>query len=138
MNIEKISFNGIDYAILLRKDLRVEKSIFFTEPDNPLQLGIIKHQAGYIENPHIHKKAEVFPNIQQVLYITKGIVAIDFFNNDGKKLGETILKEGDTILLMFGGHAIRVIEDLECLTVKQGPYAGIEEDKIDLIQGDRR
>lgn len=136
MNIEKISFNGIDYAIVLRKDLHVEKSIFFTKPDNPMQLGIIKHQTGYIENPHIHKKPEVFPDIQQVLYITKGVVAVDFFDSDGKKTGETTLEQGDTILLMYGGHAIRVIEDLECLTVKQGPYAGIEEDKIDLIQRD--
>jgi len=138
MDVERISFNGIDYAIVLKKGLLVEKSIFFTKPENPMQLGIIKHEAGYIENPHIHIKPKVFPDIQQVLYITKGVVTIDFFNDDGKKLKETTLEEGDTILLMFGGHAIRVIEDLECLTVKQGPYVGIEEDKIDLISGDKR
>lgn len=133
MQVEKISFNGIDYAIVLRKGLQVEKSVFFTKPDNPMQLGVIKHEAGYIGKPHIHKKPKVFPDIQEVLYIIKGIAAIDFFDKDGRKLKETTLKEGDTILLMFGGHAIRVLEDLECLAVKQGPYAGIEEDKISLI-----
>ena len=62
-------------------------------------------------------------------------MAIDFFDQKGNKLGETTLKEGDIILLMFGGHAIRVIEDLECFTVKQGPYAGMEDDKIELKKG---
>ncbi|MFQ5866781.1 MAG: hypothetical protein ACE5IT_02155 [bacterium] len=112
----------------------MEKSIFFTKPDNSLQLGIIRHKAGYIENPHIHRKVKILPNIQQVLYINKGVVAIDFFDKGGKKLGKTTLKRGDTVLIMSGGHAIRVLENLECLTVKQGPYVGIEGDKIDLIQ----
>lgn len=132
MNIEKISFNGIDYAIVLRKGVQVEQSTFFTEDDNPMQLGIIKHPAGYIETPHIHRDVDVLPTIQQVLYITSGIVAVDFFDNYGEQVAQVTLYEGDTALIMFGGHAIRVIEDLECLTVKQGPYVGIEKDKIDL------
>ena len=134
MSVEKISFDGVDYAIVLRKGVRVEGSTFFTEDDNPMQLGIIKHRAGYIETPHIHKDAEVFPNIQQVLYITRGVVAVDFFDDDAEKVAQTTLSRGDTALIMFGGHAIRVLADLECLTIKQGPYAGIEKDKIDLLE----
>lgn len=134
MGIEKMNFNGVDYAIVLRKDLHVEKTTFFTKPDNSMQLGIIKHKAGYVESPHIHKKPENLPSIQQVLFISKGMVTVDFFADDGKNFGTVTLTKGDTILLMSGGHAIRVVEDLECLTVKQGPYRSVEEDKIELIK----
>jgi hypothetical protein len=137
LKIEKISFNGKDYALILRKGLRIRESTFFTNPDDPMQLGIIRHETGYIENPHIHKKAKVLPDIHQVLHITKGSLAVNFFNEEGKKVGETTVKKGDTILIMSGGHAIKVLEDLECLTVKQGPYAGIEGDKINLTQEGR-
>ena len=132
MDIEKIRFNSTDYAIILRKSLRVERSTFFTKDDNSMQIGVIKHEAGYVERPHIHRKPNIYPDIQQVLYIQKGIVAIDFFDDKGIKVGEATLKEGDIILRMFGGHAIRVIEDLACFTVKQGPFAGDKEDKIEL------
>ncbi len=35
---------------------------------------------------------------------------------------------GDVILLATGGHGFEVIEEIEMIEVKQGPYAG-QEDK---------
>jgi hypothetical protein len=40
------------------------------------------------------------------------------------------MKVGDAIVLIHGVHAIRVIEDMQCISVKQGPYLGEEHDKI--------
>jgi len=136
VSIENISFKDEDFAIVLRSDYKVQESTFFTSPQNSMQLGVIKHEAGYLEKPHIHKKPASLPDIQQVLFITKGKVQVDFFDDKARILGSVVLKKGDTILLMSGGHAIRVIEDLECFTVKQGPYKSIEEDKMDLIKRD--
>lgn len=39
-----------------------------------------------------------------------------------------MLCAGDVILLSTGGHGFEVIEEIEMIEVKQGPYAG-EEDK---------
>ncbi len=39
------------------------------------------------------------------------------------------LFKGDTILLIRGGHGFEIIEDLEMLEIKQGPFAG-DNDKI--------
>ena len=39
-----------------------------------------------------------------------------------------ILKSGDVILLVSGGHDFEMLEDTEMIEVKQGPYAG-EDDK---------
>ncbi len=36
---------------------------------------------------------------------------------------------GDAIVLIHGVHAIRVVEDFQALSVKQGPFYGDEEDK---------
>lgn len=132
MNIERISFNNLNYALIVRRGFTAAETTFFSESDQTMQLGLIKHKAGYIETPHIHQQIEIKADIHQMLYITKGKLAVDFFDNNGRKISDVMLNEGDTILLMSGGHAIRVIEDVECLTVKQGPYIGIEKDKVNL------
>jgi hypothetical protein len=35
-----------------------------------------------------------------------------------------VLEAGDTILLISGGHGFEVLEELDMIEVKQGPYAG--------------
>ena len=62
----------------------------------------------------------------------RGVVAIDFFAGDGALLKTVELRPGDAVLLMSGGHSLRVIEDAQCVSVKQGPFLGIENDKIPL------
>jgi mannose-6-phosphate isomerase-like protein (cupin superfamily) len=39
------------------------------------------------------------------------------------------LESGDVILLIKGGHGFEVLEELEMIEVKQGPYLG-EQDKV--------
>jgi hypothetical protein len=41
-----------------------------------------------------------------------------------------VLNSGDAILLVHGAHAVRVIEDMQCVTVKQGPFFGADNDKV--------
>ena len=38
------------------------------------------------------------------------------------------METGDTILLTSGGHGFKVLEEVEMIEVKQGPYSG-EMDK---------
>jgi len=57
--------------------------------------------------------------------VQKGIVAVTLFNDDGNLLREIELHPGDAIVLIHGIHAIRVIEDMQCNSVKQGPFLAI-------------
>ena len=133
MKVERIEHEGKTLAIVLRKDLEVEKSTFLTPDESSLQLGFIVHPKGYVEAPHIHKPVErVIRDLQQMLFVEKGVVSVDFFFDAGEKVKSVELGQGDTILIMEGAHSIRVLEDLRCLTVKQGPFLGIEEDKIEI------
>ena len=131
--MERIHHQGKTFAIVLRKDLKVDKSTFLTPDENSLQLGFIVHAKGYVEAPHIHKPVErVIRNVQQMLLVESGVVALDFFSDAGEMVKSVEVGQGDTILIMEGAHSIRVLQDLKCLTVKQGPFLGVGEDKIEI------
>jgi mannose-6-phosphate isomerase-like protein (cupin superfamily) len=65
---------------------------------------------------------------QETLFIKRGRLRVDFFDNQQTYLESRELKAGDVILLVKGGHGFEVLEELEMVEVKQGPYAG-EQDK---------
>jgi len=75
--------------------------------------------------PHVHNKVqrEVFFT-QEVLIIKKGKLRVDFYDDDQKYLESHILRDGDVVLLVQGGHGFQVLEELEMIEVKQGPYVG--------------
>ena len=73
-------------------------------------------------------------DLQQMLVVQRGVVAVELFTDAGDKFREVVLREGDAIVLIHGIHAIRVIEDLQALTVKQGPFLGAELDKVAVRQ----
>jgi mannose-6-phosphate isomerase-like protein (cupin superfamily) len=57
---------------------------------------------------------------------------VDFYDDSQAYLESRLLGSGDVILLAEGGHGFEVIEDLEMIEVKQGPYAG-EGDKTRFV-----
>jgi hypothetical protein len=62
------------------------------------------------------------------LFLRKGKLRVDFFDECQNYLESRILESGDVILLATGGHGFEVLEEVEMFEVKQGPYAG-ESDK---------
>ena len=54
MTLEKIFSAKHRFAIILRDGHEPDGTMFYTEKEDSLQLGTIKHQTGYIEPPHIH------------------------------------------------------------------------------------
>jgi hypothetical protein len=61
--------------------------------------------------------------------VVKGEVVIDFFASK-KRLSSVNLKRGDSILLMDGVHRLRADAAFTGVKVKQGPYKGLEIDKV--------
>jgi hypothetical protein len=128
--IDKIEYQGKCFALILRNEFDTEGVHFFTSGDNPLQLGVHKYKQGVALKPHIHlnlpKKIE---SIQEVLHMEHGKLQVDFYDDQGALLGNTILHMGDTILLLSGGHGFEVLEDCKIVEIKQGPYSGQQDDK---------
>lgn len=102
---------------------------FFTSNDLSQQLAYMKHPAGKVIEPHVHNPVpREVEYTQEVLFLKKGKLRVDFYDDNQNYLESRILKSGDVILLSTGGHGFEVIEEIQMIEVKQGPYAG-EEDK---------
>jgi len=131
--IEVIEHQGVRFAEVLRAGAAVQSTRFFSPPQSSLQFGLLAHGAGFVEPAHVHHPARgEIEDLQQMFVVQRGVVAVDFFGTDGKKIAEVILKAGDGILLVDGAHSVRVLEDMQCLSVKQGPFLGAEKDKKEI------
>jgi len=131
--VETVEHAGIRYAEIIRADMQVPITKFFSPSDSSLQFGLLAHQAGFVEAPHYHKPIErTINDLQQMLVVQRGVVAVDFFDEQGNRFREVVLRAGDGILLVHGTHAVRVLEDMQCISVKQGPFLGAENDKINV------
>jgi hypothetical protein len=62
----------------------------------------------------------------------RGRVVVELYSDDGKPLREIDLRAGDAIVLIHGVHALRVLEDFQAVSVKQGPFLGTDNDKINV------
>ena len=58
------------------------------------------------------------------MFIKSGKVRVDFYSDDKEYLRSLILSKGDIILLAFGGHGFKMLNEAEIIEIKQGPYAG--------------
>lgn len=128
---EVVERNGKKYAEILWASARVETTRFFSSPESSFQFGLLAHDAGFIEEPHYHREfTRTISDLQQMFVVQRGVVAVDLFDDGGVLLTTITLRTGDSIVLIHGTHAIRVIEDMQCISVKQGPFLGPEFDKV--------
>ena len=131
MGIDIIEHKGIKYAEVIWADTRVEHTTFYSPPESSFQFGLLAHKAGYVEDPHYHKPiSRRIDDLQQMFVVQSGVVVVQLYTDDGSLLREVTLRAGDAIALIHGIHAIRVIEDMQCISVKQGPFLGTENDKV--------
>ena len=112
-------------AIIVRNDFTSDGIRFFTPYEFSQQLAYMQHPKGKIIEPHMHN---IIPrNItytQEVLIIKRGRLRVDFYDRNASYLQSRILNAGDIILLAAGGHGFEVLDELEMIEVKQGPYTG--------------
>lgn len=127
--VEYIKHNEQLLAIILKNNFRKDGIHFFTSNELSQQLAYMKHPSGKKIEPHVHNpvKREV-QFTQEVLFLKKGKLRVDFYDEGQNYLESRVLSDGDIILLSTGGHGFEVLEDIEMVEVKQGPYAG-DEDK---------
>jgi len=129
--LEVFEHKGVRYAEVIRAESKVEITNFFSPAESSFQFGLLAHEAGFVEPPHYHKEFDrVIRDLQQMFVVQRGIVDVDLYDDEGKMIETVRLKQGDAIVLIHGVHAIKVIEDMQCISVKQGPFLGAENDKI--------
>lgn len=131
--LERIEYGGIHYADVLRAGARVEETTFFSPPESSFQFGLLAHRSGYVEKPHYHRPFHrTIDDLQQMFFVQRGVVAVALYADDGSLVGDLTLGIGDAIVLIHGVHCMRVVEDMQCISVKQGPFLGVEFDKVEV------
>jgi hypothetical protein len=131
MSIEVVEHGGTTYAEIIWADTTVEGTTFFSPAESSFQFGLIAHEAGYEEEPHYHKAVpRRIDDLQQMFAVQRGVVDVQLYTDDRRLFRVVRLKPGDAIVLVHGIHAIKVVENFQALSVKQGPFFGDEEDKI--------
>ncbi|MBD1849815.1 hypothetical protein H6F87_07360 [Cyanobacteria bacterium FACHB-502] len=127
--IEQITYHNQLLAIIVPKKFDQPGIHFFTPDELSQQLAYMRHPVGKVIQPHIHNPVlREVQYTQEVLFIKRGKLRVDFYNDQQQYLESRVLEAGDVILLVTGGHGFEVLEEIEMLEVKQGPYIG-EQDK---------
>lgn len=117
-------------ALLVRSQFSKPGVTFFTDPELSQQLAYMNHPAGTEIEPHIH--VPVSRNVfytQETLIIKRGSLAAFIYDDQRNYITSRIVRAGDVLLLVRGGHGFEALEDLEMIEVKQGPYTG-DRDKV--------
>ena len=132
---EEIFIDGELCAVLLRANYDESGIKFFTSNELSQQLASMSYKPGKIIPAHTHRpvRREVLYT-QETLFIRKGKLRVDFYSAKQEYCRSRVLQTGDVILLIAGGHGFEVLEELNMVEVKQGPYAG-DKDKVVFSSG---
>ena len=122
---EEILIDGQLCAIIIRSDYDQNGIQFFTPNDLSQQLASMSYKPGKVIPAHTHRPVprEVLYT-QEALFIRKGKLRVDFYTTDQHYHCSRVLGKDEVILLIAGGHGFEVLEELNMIEVKQGPYAG--------------
>jgi hypothetical protein len=127
-HIEYIQKETKIIAIIIRNEAEGEGAVFVSPHDFSQQLGINFRPGDYQIKPHIHNIIGRNVTVtQEVLFLARGKIRVDLYDDDGHLVAERILLPGDVIQLAGGGHGITFLEDSKLIEVKQGPYARMED-----------
>ncbi len=125
MDIERISYNDELLAIIVYGSFQSDGIHFFSEEKHSQQVALLKHPSGKVIQAHIHNSVErTIYDTTEVLILRKGKLRVNFYNTGNEFLMSRLLQKDDLIILLKGGHGLEVIEDVEIIEVKQGPYLG--------------
>ena len=135
--IERIEHEGVVLAIIIPAKHKAKGIEFYTDDKFSQQLGYMERPAGYQVIPHVHLPvARQVIYTQEALFIRKGKLIVDFYDESEAYLESRTLGAGDVILLARGGHGFEMLEDCEIIEVKQGPYTRSDKRRFNLDPGE--
>lgn len=128
--IEEITKDAKILALIIRDGYTCEGVDFITPDEYSQQVAYMHHPAGKVIDAHIHNLVHRDVVLtQEVLFVKRGILRVDFYDEYEEYLESKNLYAGDIILLVSGGHGFRALDEVEMVEVKQGPYVGNDDKK---------
>lgn len=116
------------YALVLGLSDIEEGTFPVTDPAWPVQILLMKRSAGHIVKKHKHKKIrKTSAQPQEALVVIKGEINASIFTEEGKLLKNQKVKQGQCLLLVDGGHEVKMLKNSLIYAFKDGPH---KDDKI--------
>jgi cupin fold WbuC family metalloprotein len=100
-----------------------------------IQCAAVRQAKGTTFNPHKHIWKDGPEKIiaQESWVVISGSICAHFFDTDGTKLKSVVLEPGDVSFTLDGGHTLEILSnDTLLYEYKNGPYTGINNDKVSL------
>ena len=111
-------------AMIVRSSHQALGIDFLTPDKSGQQVAYMNRPKGEVIQAHIHEPiSRTLIGTQEVLYIRNGRIRVDFYESDRTYVSSMILGAGDLMLLSTGGHGFEVLEDIDMIEIKQGPFA---------------
>ena len=116
--------NGNQLGLIVRSWFSTSGIEFLTPDTFGQQVAYMNRPKGEVIQAHIHEPiSRQLVGTQEVLHIRKGRIRVDFYESDRTYVSSSILEAGDLMLLNTGGHGFEVLEDIDMIEIKQGPFA---------------
>ena len=127
MKTEVKSGNKI-FALVFDLSSIKEGSFPVTDASWPIQLLLMNRQRGHVVKKHMHKKIrKISQQPQEAIVVMKGVIQASIFDRKGKLIAKKTISSGQCLLMVDGGHEVKIIKDALIYAFKDGPYV---DDKI--------
>lgn len=104
---------------------------FVSDREDFLQVGTWRYDEGIELSAHTHNSVGREVNrTQEVIHLKRGKLLASIYDEQGLFLESIEVSNGDTLILIKGGHGYKILEADTCvLEVKNGPYFGADIDR---------
>lgn len=130
--IKRITDNGTLIAIVGSFEDAGWGNNFITEPNLPMQLGVLRMNKEKIKD-HIHKiRNRQCKSISNEFHLVlRGKVLVKLYNIEQKLIDKIVLSTNMFCALYNGGHGYEILkEDTLMIEIKMGEYTNKVDDKI--------
>lgn len=124
--MQEVKRNGILYAVIIELS-NLEKGVkWYGTREDHIQVGSRKYRGGKgkILQAHIHEPAvREIRRTQEAVILVEGKLTATIYDEQGKRLQEYNMREGDSIVFYAGGHGFKIYSD-RCTVyeIKSGSY----------------
>ncbi|MGE4553723.1 MAG: hypothetical protein AB7D57_11460 [Desulfovibrionaceae bacterium] len=124
--VDRFVRQGREYVVVVRAGHVPAGGIeFFTPPDYSQQMGAMLRPAGHVIPAHVHNETHrEVTRTCEALFVRRGRVRTDVYDEAGAYLGGLDLGPGDVALFVRGGHGFTMLEESDIVEIKQGPHVG--------------
>ena len=129
--MQSIEKDGVQYAIIHRKEDWKEGLDFLTPNETFCQVGTWWYQKGKQLKAHRHIHYERSNTVtQECVNIVTGSMRVDFYDDNNESFRSEVVQAGDLLIILNGGHSYEILDnDTKIVECKNGPFISVERDK---------